>query len=141
MDNELVGVAAGAESRGATPGMFWKGECDRSQSPSCASIAFARGLALPKHFGRFLWADRTPSDSEAQYPGARGMKPVRLLTSQRSQPFSGTGRNRQTGNDAASPRYGRLEDEADHCGAVALTFRVAEVREVSLLGLSRGEKR
>ncbi len=112
---------------------------DREPKVPCLSPSDGKGDCATEawNFGLFFahaTCSRTPSDSKGQYSSPRGRKQTRLLTSQRSQTFSGIGRNGQMGNDASRPRYGRPEDEADVMRAVAV--KVAEVREVSLLGLS-----
>jgi len=120
-----------------TPEVFRKGGSNRNAVSLQAPIAFVRGSALPKHFGRFAFVSRAVlhTSARANVRGRVELNRVRLLTSQRSKPSRGTCRNRQIGNDARSSRYERLEDESSHIGA-AVRNRMAECKEVSLLGLS-----
>ncbi len=120
-----------------TPEVFRKGGSNRNAVSLQAPIAFVRGSALPKHFGRFAFYGRVGLHpiARADVLGRVEQNRVRLLTSQRSKPSRGTCGNRQIGNDARSSRYERLEDESSRNGAAVLN-RMAESMEVSLLGLS-----
>lgn len=131
---EIVGVATGIRER--NPGTFLKGLCGGLIALSRADHCPAKGQPLQESSGVFLLAPTVLlTSARANVRGREELNRVRLLTSQRSKPSRGTCGNGQIGNDARSSRYERPEDESSRNGAAVLN-RMAESREVSLLGLS-----
>jgi hypothetical protein len=134
MYNTLVGSDVSANDNSEGSPEYLVGGSKRMVPQSHHPLAFveARPLSISGFFTSIPTA--LQARLSGQVPAGVEAKGMRLLTSQRSQPYRGTGRNRQTGKRTISLRYRRLEEESVLKGAVAV--KVAEVREVSLIGLS-----